>query len=241
MGLTYGAFERKLSKDAHGNAHVERSLLHNPVEKGDIMVSEGLLVRLEAKAGKDREVEEFLRSALSIVQREPATAAWFAIKFGRSEYGIFDVFQDNAGREAHLAGPVARALMERRELLFEGQPLIQRLTVLAEKLPVIVPIEPVTKGLLLTFKAKSGHELEVEKFLRDAQPIVQDEPETTAWFAIRLDSGEYGIFDAFPDGGGRFQHITGHVPRELAKHAFSLLGSFPDMEMHNVLAAKLGS
>ena len=205
------------------------------------MVREGLLVRLEAKAGNDAIVEDFLRSALPMVQREPLTSAWFAIRFGRSEYGIFDVFPDAAGREAHLAGPFARALMERRDVLFTGEPRIQRLTVLAKKLPIISLVEQVTKGLLLTFKAKSGHEQEVEKFLRDAQPIVQEEAETTAWFAIHLDSGEYGIFDAFPDGGGRFKHITGHVPRELAKHAFSLLGSFPDMEMHNVLAAKLGS
>lgn len=205
------------------------------------MVREGLLVRLEAKAGNDALVEDFLRSALPMVQREPLTTAWFAIRFGRSEYGIFDVFPDAAGREAHLAGPFARALMERRDQLFTGEPRIQRLTVLAKKLPIISLVDQVTKGLLLTFKAKSGHEQEVEKFLIDAQPIVQEEAETTAWFAIHLDSGEYGIFDAFPDGGGRFKHITGHVPRELAKHAFSLLGSFPDMEMHNVLAAKLGS
>ncbi len=205
------------------------------------MVSEGLLVRLEAKAGKDAEVEEFLRSALPMVQREPATTAWFAIRFGRSEYGIFDVFPDNAGREAHLAGAVAKALTERGEALFASAPKIQRFSVLAEKLPAIAPIEAVTKGLLLTFRAKSGNEQEVEKFLRDAQQTVQEEPDTTAWFAIRLESGEYGIFDVFPEGGGRFKHITGHVPRELAKHAFSLLGSFPDMEMHNVLAAKFES
>jgi hypothetical protein len=69
---------------------------------------------------------------------------------------------------------------------------------------------------------------------------VEDEPETTAWFAIHLD-GSYGIFDVFPDAGGRFKHLTGHVPRELLKHGLKLLGSFPDTEMLDVLAHKLPS
>jgi hypothetical protein len=68
---------------------------------------------------------------------------------------------------------------------------------------------------------------------------VEEEPETTAWLAIRTDDGKYGIFDVFPDNGGRFKHLIGHVPRELAKNALSLLGSVPDMEMLNVLAEKL--
>jgi quinol monooxygenase YgiN len=203
------------------------------------MVNLGLLVRLEAKSGKDAEVEEFLKSALPLVRQETATTAWFAIRFGRSEYGIFDVFPDDAGREAHLSGPVAKALMERADALFTEAPRIQKLDVLADKLPESTLGEPNTKALLLTFKAKSGNEQEVEQFLRDAQSLVQEEPETTAWFAIRLDSGEYGIFDTFPDHVGRFKHLTGHVPRELAKHALSLLGSVPDPDLLNVLAEKL--
>lgn len=63
------------------------------------MVKVALLVRLEAKSGKDAEVEEFLLSALPLVRQEAATTAWFAIRFGRSEYGIFDAFPDEAGRE----------------------------------------------------------------------------------------------------------------------------------------------
>jgi quinol monooxygenase YgiN len=204
------------------------------------MVNLGLLVRLEVKPGKDSEVEEFLKSALPMVRQEAATIAWFAIRFGRSEYGIFDVFADEAGREAHLTGPVAKALMEQADALFAEPPRIQKLDVLADKLPANAPAEPDTKGLLLTFEAKSGNEQEVEQFLRGAQTLVQAEPDTTAWFAIRLDNGEYGIFDVFPDHIGRFKHLTGHVPRELAKHALSLLGSIPDPELPGVLAEKLG-
>ena len=130
--------------------------------------------------------------------------------------------------------------MGQAEALFAEPPRIQKIDVLADKLPGAAPAEPTTKALLLTFKAKSGHAPEVEQFLRDARALVEEEPKTTAWFAIRLDDGEYGIFDVFPDNGGRFAHLTGHVARELAKHSLSLLGSLPDPEPPNVLAEKLG-
>jgi quinol monooxygenase YgiN len=203
------------------------------------MVNKGLLVRLEARSGKDAEVEAFLRSALPLVQQEPATTAWFAIRFGRSEYGIFDAFPDDAGRDAHLTGPVAQALMAQADALFAVAPRIQKIDVLADKLPAAATAEPITKGLLLTFKAKSQHVPDVEQFLKDARPLVMEEPKTLAWFALRLGDDEYGIFDVFPDNGGRFAHLTGHVPRELAKHALTLLGSVPDVELPEVLADKL--
>ena len=205
------------------------------------MVSRGLLVRLEAKAGKEADVDAFLRSALPLVQREPGTTAWFAVRFGRGEYGIFDVFPDDDARDVHLAGPVAQALGQRGGELFAKAPRIQKLVVLANKMPTAGTREQNTKGLLLTFRAKSGHESDVEQFLRDAQPVVMDEPKTTAWFAIHTDEGDYGIFDVFPDNGGRFAHLVGGVPRELAKHALTVLGSVPDMEMLDVEAEKLGA
>lgn len=204
------------------------------------MVNLGLLVRLEAKPGEDANVEEFLRAALPLVRQEAGTTAWFGVRFGRSEYGIVDFFPDEASREAHLMGQVAAALRDRSPALFAQQPRIRKCTVLADKLPLAPPAVLDTKALLLTFKAKSGHQQAVEQFLRDAQPLVQQEPKTTAWFAIHLDDGDYGIFDTFPDNGGRFAHLTGHVPRELAKHALSLLGGVPDMDMLNVIAQKLG-
>jgi len=204
------------------------------------MVSKGLLVRLDAKWGKGDELEEFLQSALPLVRQEQATTAWFALRFGRSDYGIFDVFADDAGRDAHLNGPVAKALMERADELLSEPPSIQKLDVLAFKLPAGPPAEVDTKGLVLTFEAKEGHVQEVEQFLRDAKHFVDDEPDTTAWFAIRLESGEYGIFDVFPNHLGRFKHLTGHVARELAKHALTLLGSLPDPDLPNVIAEKVG-
>lgn len=99
------------------------------------MVSVGLLVRVEAKPGKETEVENLLRSGLAIVQGEPATTAWFAIRFGASTFGIFDVFPDDNGRKAHLSGRVAAALMEKAPDLFAQPPAIEPVDVLAAKLP----------------------------------------------------------------------------------------------------------
>ena len=103
------------------------------------MTTQGLLVRLIAPSGKDEEVESFLQSALPLVEQEPATAAWFAIKFGRGDYGIVDFFPDEGGREAHLSGGVAQALREKSRFLFDESPRIQKLTVLADKLPPAGP------------------------------------------------------------------------------------------------------
>jgi quinol monooxygenase YgiN len=98
------------------------------------MVTVGVLARLEAKPGKEEEVANFLAGALPLAQQEEATTAWFAIRLGPSTFGIFDVFPDDAGRDAHLSGPIATALMEKAdELLFEP-PTIEKVDVLANKL-----------------------------------------------------------------------------------------------------------
>ncbi len=99
------------------------------------MVSVALLVRLEAKAGKEAEVEAFLRGGLPIVEAEPATTAWFAIRMGPATFGIFDAFANDAGRQAHLAGRVAAALMAKASELLAQPPRIEKLDVLAAKLP----------------------------------------------------------------------------------------------------------
>jgi quinol monooxygenase YgiN len=99
------------------------------------MTSVGLFVRLEAKPGREADAESFLKSALPLVQAEPATIAWFAIRLGPSTFGIFDAFPDEAGRDAHLSGRVAEALMQKAPELPSSAPTIWKLDVLADKLP----------------------------------------------------------------------------------------------------------
>jgi quinol monooxygenase YgiN len=98
------------------------------------MVSVGLYVRLEAKAGKEREVAQFLRSGLALVQAEPGTTTWFALQIGKSTFGIFDAFENESGRQAHLNGQVAAALMAKASELFSQPPTIEKVDVLAAKL-----------------------------------------------------------------------------------------------------------
>ncbi len=99
------------------------------------MVHYGLLVRLEARPGKESDVEEFLVQALDLVNEEPGTATWYALRFGPSSFGIYDTFEESNDREDHLGGKVAAALMGRADELFTHKPVIEMLDVLAAKLP----------------------------------------------------------------------------------------------------------
>jgi quinol monooxygenase YgiN len=99
------------------------------------MVKVALLVKLEAKPGKEKEVEDFLRSGLALVQEEPDTVTWYALWLGGSTFGIFDSFPHEAGRNAHLSGKVAEALMAKAPDLLAQPPSIEYVEILAAKLP----------------------------------------------------------------------------------------------------------
>jgi quinol monooxygenase YgiN len=98
-------------------------------------VRTALLVRLEAKPGQEAAVAKFLQGGLSIVEQEPATITWYALKLGPSTFGIFDTFPDDSGRQAHLAGQVAAALMAKAPELLASPPSIEKVDILAAKLP----------------------------------------------------------------------------------------------------------
>ena len=98
------------------------------------MVKLALFVQLEAKPGKEAAIEDFLQGGLPVVEQEPATSAWFALRLGPRRYGIFDAFPDEAGRQAHLTGRVAAALMEKADELLAKPPTIEKVDVLAAKL-----------------------------------------------------------------------------------------------------------
>jgi quinol monooxygenase YgiN len=99
------------------------------------MTSVSLYVELKAKPGKEAEVAAFLASAQSLVSDEPQTTAWFAVRFDESTFAIFDAFEDESGREAHLSGQVAAILMARAAELLAAEPKIHKASVLADKLP----------------------------------------------------------------------------------------------------------
>ena len=98
------------------------------------MVTKALFARLHAKSGQEKALSDFLASALPLANAEAGTTAWFALKFDESTYGIFDVFADDAGRDAHLSGQIAAALMANAETLLSQPPVIEKIDLLAAKL-----------------------------------------------------------------------------------------------------------
>jgi quinol monooxygenase YgiN len=92
-----------------------------------------LLAILEAKPGKEKEVEDFLKSAQPLAQQEPGTTTWYAWKIAPSKFGIFDAFPDEEARNAHLTGEIAKALFARAEELFAVPPHVEKLEILASK------------------------------------------------------------------------------------------------------------
>jgi quinol monooxygenase YgiN len=120
-------------------------ILSNLVEQGfrslappprEIAMSKfALYVPLEAKPGKEKEVSDFLKSALPLAEDEPGTVTWFALQEGPSSFAIFDTFDDEAGREAHLNGKIAAALMAKAGDLLAKPPTIHKIAILADKLP----------------------------------------------------------------------------------------------------------
>ena len=90
---------------------------------------------VESKPGKENEVEAFLKSALPLAEREPETTSWYAVKIGPSKFGIFDTFPGEKGRDAHLSGDIAKALMAKAPELFSKAPEINKMDILASKTP----------------------------------------------------------------------------------------------------------
>lgn len=92
-----------------------------------------LFVRLEAKPGKEQDVVDFLSAGLSMAQQEEYTPLWFALRLSPTTFGVFDAFYDEPGRQSHLSGPIAKALMAKAEELFAKPPSIERIDVLGVK------------------------------------------------------------------------------------------------------------
>ena len=99
------------------------------------MVKLGLLAKLEAKPGKEDEVAAFLESGLALALQEEKTTVWFALRLGPTTFGIFDAFADESGRTAHLEGEIAKALMAKADELLASPPVIEKVEVLAAKIP----------------------------------------------------------------------------------------------------------
>ena len=99
------------------------------------MVTKAIAAKLVAKPGKEAEVEALLTSALTLANQEPLTVTWYAVKFNENTFGIFDTFASDEGRDAHLNGQIAAALMAKADELLAEPPKIDKVDVLAAKTP----------------------------------------------------------------------------------------------------------
>jgi quinol monooxygenase YgiN len=211
------------------------------------MTKLALYVPLHVKAGKEKEVAESLRNAIPLVNTEPGTVSWFAIQEGPSRFAIFETFDDEAGRDAHLNGPVATALMDEAKSgdLFEKTPEIHALEILADKLlcrHLMRRVAAATKcALYIPLQAKLGKEEEVVNFLRSALPLVNAEPDTVAWFAIQEGPSRFAIFGTFDDETGRDAHFNGKVAAALMENATTgdLFVGMPEIRKLGILGDKL--
>ncbi len=185
----------------------------------------GLLVTMKAKAGKEQEVKNFLFSGLPLVLQEPKTVSWFGFQIDDNTFGIFDTFELEEGRKTHLKGEVAKALLSNAEHLlenFDANVSIEFVNVIASNHKYGTQ----TNGLLVIMNAKAGKSEAVEQFLKAGRQLIDDEPETLSWYAIKIDDTTYGIFDTFNDNHGRDAHLNGKVAAALLENAPVLLHDF---------------
>jgi hypothetical protein len=198
------------------------------------MVSQGWLARLEAQPGREQELERFLATTSSRAASEPCASACFLMRYARGDYGVFTALDDERP-PGHAAG-VLCALERGVRPLLAADPMLRMPAILACKLPPRPQV--LTRALLLTFAGRPGRHAEMEHFLRHAHDLVGREPGTAAWFALRLGQDGWGCFGVFPDNAARLAHLTGQLPRELARQAGVLLAGLPELDFLRVLSAR---
>ncbi|KAJ3751018.1 hypothetical protein DFH05DRAFT_1469563 [Lentinula detonsa] len=210
------------------------------------MSSVGLFVPLVAKPSQTEAINDFLNAGYTLVPSEPLTREWFAVKYEDSNpptYALFDTFAAEEGRQAHLTGQIAKALMDNASVLLDVSPEIGHVNVLVSSVKPIKeggPTAGVTKGLRVLFTAKSDKVDVVRDFLKSAIPLVEAEPETTYWYALEFPgTNTFGVVDFFPDDTGRGAHVAGKVAAALFGSAEELLTGAPELVKLDVIAAKV--
>ena len=199
----------------------------------------GLLVTLKAQPGKEQAVKDFLLGGKAMVDQEPQTEAWFAFQIDESTFGIYDTFAVEEGRQAHLNGAVAKALLANADDLlqdFDVSTSIQPISVIASNHKAGAQ----KNGLLVIMQAQDGKQGEMENFLKVGRELVGHESETLSWYALKLDSSTYAIFDTFADDQGRDAHLTGKVAAALMENAPVILQDFAPsaIQKTDILASK---
>lgn len=206
----------------------------------DAAVRVALVVRVEAKPGKENDVEQLFTQGVDYVNAEAGTPYWFGVKLGPRTFGIFDAFPDDEARQAHLAGKLAAILMANAAELLAAPPSIEKVEIVAMKDTWSSGTAGrIRVGISARMIAKQGKEAELTKLLDGGLAIVQREERTPIWFLVRFDASTYRIFDAFVDEPARDAHLGGDLAKALLANAPELLAEPPSIEKVTVLASKL--
>jgi len=203
----------------------------------------GLLAPLPAQDGQSSGVEALLQKGAELLSGEPLTLQWYGIKYTgeayekQPTYAVFDTFVAEEGRQAHLTGDIAKALVANAPSLLTPEWSIQQLTVLSSK----VVKGDVTVGIRLLLQAKPEKVDEVRELLQvTAVPLVGGEPLTLQWYAIQLEgTNTFGVVDFFADEAGRNAHMTGKVAAALFSRVDELFAAPPDLVKVDVVASRV--
>ena len=195
-----------------------------------------LFVEIEAKAGAEAEITGFLQGALETAESEPDTRDWYALRFDDSHFAVFDTFDGNLGRLKHLAGGIGRSLVVKSMSSLTGLPDITSAELVAAKLPTgdVAPHH----ALYVPIETRLGQGRDFGEFLVGARGMVEDEPGTIAWYALRIGPNRFAIVDFFADEAAREAHLQGAVAQGLAQQVGRYLDTMPEIRHAAVLASK---
>ncbi|WP_419909725.1 hypothetical protein [Hoeflea sp.] len=185
-------------------------------------------IAMPAAEGQTQAFAEFLAGAAPLVKEtEPGTELWFALQ-AEDTLAIFDIFVDDAARNAHFSGAVAGALKENADVLVQGGwddgvvANINNSDVLSMKAPV--DLHSATTATYIKLEAAPGQSDNLRALLAAAGPIVTEtEPKTLFWVALQIDETNFAIFDIFADNSGREAHFAGQVAGLLNEKASELV------------------
>ena len=207
-------------------------------DSGTFHLTSGLLTRFQVELGRDEEFETAVQSALPLVFKQRSTLVWFALKFGKSSYGIIDVFPTEQARAAHLGGSVGHSVLGEVGPLLATPARVEHFDVLAHHIAAGANGKTTTKGVLGTFKAKQWREAEIDTFLRQQVGSAAHDGQTAASFAIAFGERRYGMFIAFANDADRSERVQS-APEQLSIHLPSVDGDAPAVEMVDITAAKI--
>jgi len=195
-------------------------------------MSKANMIRMSANADASSDLQQFLVAGGQLVeQTEPLTKRWYALsdEGEAGSHAIFDVFPDQAGRQAHFDGPVAAALAEKAPALIQGgwdgvlQGVSNMVPVATHEADATAEVK---KASYITMTAAPGRAADLEAFLTAGRDMVAEtEPETLYWVALKSEdeSGKFAIFDLFADDSGRAKHFGGAVAKALSENAADLI------------------